>query len=378
MVAVACSSEQEEDSKTLVEISDSVAAPRAVVTEQPDKTYEESEKKSLIAYTGTVKDKYRALLETLPPFDKVSALAAAAIHLKDSLKYLREVQEITDPNDQKIFMPAEKLAYQAIQAYQKTLQDNPHVHDVATKLIDLTRSLEPEDSSYAVLPKAGPSKLLSHGNFFFLGGAPFITKLSDGGKAVYTDAEGNPQTRFEGNVTENTNYIFNSLLHFNTGPLKVTLGGPLSGYEIKQRDVRGVGFLKHEFVNPVPVFFLTELGLVPAHLVSVDLKLIPEQLGCVSDQPSVIFTCAKYLNQEDILAVYIPYHAEPITSCVVKRYEDTRVWTIDLNNDGIPEFACVSDTFAGAVDDKLVEEIWFVNINGDWKIMDWAAELDCT
>ncbi|MDB5255873.1 MAG: hypothetical protein JWM14_568 [Chitinophagaceae bacterium] len=375
---IACSSDPEKKAE-LVEITDTVTAPKAIPEQQqPTEESEYSEKKSFIAYQGAVKDKYRTSLETFPAFEKLSSLSAAAIQLKDSIKYLRDVQEITDPNDKKIFIPAENRAYQAILAYQKALQDNPHVHDVSTKLIELTRIPDPNDSSFLVLPQVGKSTLLSQGNFFFLGGAPFITKLDADNKTVYTDANGNPQTRFLGDISENTSYILNSLLHFNNSPVKVTFGHPLSSYDIKKHEIHDIGFLKHEFVNPIPAFFLTEQGLVPAHVAAVDLKLIPQNLGCLSDQPYVTFTCSKYLNEKDILGIYIPYDSTPISSCVIKRYDDNRVWTIDLNNDGIPELACVSDTFTGISDDKMVEEIWFVNIDGAWKIIDWAAELDCT
>ena len=375
--SIACSSDSEKNIKT-VQTSDSIIEPKVVAPEQPaEKTYVLN-KETLISYKGALKDKQRMSLETFPPFDIVASLSNAAIQLKDSIKYLRNVQEIADPNDKKIFMPAENRAYQAILSYQKALQDNCHLHNVSTKLLELIRSPESNDSSLLILPQAGQSHLLSHGNFFFLGGAPFITKLNDEDKVVYTDAQGNPETRYKCNITENTNYILNSLLHFNTSPVKVKFGNPLSGYDIEQREVHGIGFLKHEFTNPIPVFFLTELGLVPAHIASIDLKLIPQQLGCLSDQPSVIFTCSKYLNEKEILGVYIPYHSKPISSSVIKRYDDDRVWTVDLNNDGIPEFACVSDTFTGVSDDKMVEEIWYVNIDGVWKIIDWAAELDCT
>lgn len=373
----ACSSDQEEERSS----KDTVSGKTLVVvqsTQEPGQTYHYEEKKSFIEYGFALKDKHRIALETFKPFEKVGALAEIAIDLKDSLKYLHEDEDISDPKDQKIYKPAEDRAYQAILNYQKALQDNHHLHDVSTRLIDLTRNPEPEDSSSKLLPKVGNSTLLSHGNFFFLGGAPFITKLNNENNAVYTDSNGHPQTRFECNITENTNYIFNTLLHFNNGPIKVALGGPLGGYEIKQRDVRGIGRLSHEFVVPVPVFFLTELGLIPAQLTHVEFKLVPENLGCVSDQPMITFSCSKYLNDKDILGVYIAYQSEAPKSCVIKRYEDVPVWTIDLNNDGTPEFACVSDTFEGASSDKLVEEVWFVNINGVWQIIDWGAELDCT
>ena len=111
--------------------------------------------------------------------------------------------------------------------------------------------------------------------------------------------------------------------------------------------------------------------------ISITVKIVPESLGCVSDQPRIEFACATSLESEDILAVYIPYQGDSKVSFTVNNPNST-VWTADLNGDGIADIACVSATFEGISSDTLAEVLWFVNIQGTWQIIDWGQDLDCT
>ena len=50
----------------------------------------------------------------------------------------------------------------------------------------------------------------------------------------------------------------------------------------------------------------------------------------------------------------------------------------DFNLDGIQDIACVSDSFEGISSDTMAENLWFINIKGEWKVIDWGRQLDCT
>lgn len=334
---------------------------------------------SIIQYDGAADDKNKIALETFLPFTPLPALAERAIGVRDSIEIVRESERLTDPKDSLIFMPYVTSAYKAILAYQQLMASGPVLTDHCPSLLQLSRLTEPGDSSFSLLPKAGKSGLFSQGNFFFLGGAPFINKMSSNDSAVFADSQGNPETRFESSITDNGNYLVNSIYHSKQAliPTTVTFGPPLGSYDNGPQDVNGIGSLIHTFVNRIPAFFLTEMGLVPAHLISFTLKLVPQDLGCVSDQPRIEFACSKDLEEEAILGVYIPYNSKTVTSCKITR-QNRALWTADLNGDGMADLACVSDTFEGIASDAMAEVLWFVNLNGTWEIIDWGQELDCT
>lgn len=333
---------------------------------------------NIIQYTSAVDDNIKSVLKTFPPLAQVCSLASQSIHIKDSIETTRQTERLTDAKDSLIFASYEHQAYQAILEYQQTMATGITLQDACPSLIQLNRTTDPGDSTSSILPPVKESKVLTKGDFFFLGGAPFISKrLQDDNNTVFTDPQGNPETRFGTTTSENTNYLLNSIYHFKKEPTKVTFGPPLDSYDSGPQEVKGIGSLIHEFVNRIPVYFLTEKGPVPAHLISVTIKLVPEYLGCVSDQPRIEFACPQSLEENDILAIYIPYNTTPLTSCTINRPNNT-LWTADINGDGIPEIACVSGTFEGISDDKMAESLWFININGSWQIIDGAEELDCT
>ncbi len=332
---------------------------------------------NIIQYTGFADNELKDKLETFLPFKSVQDLAYKSIHIKDSIEMIRQTQDLKDPTDSLIFRPYAVRAYQAILSYTNLMKTGPVFKDDFPSLIKLDRTTGSRDSTSKILPEVEVSKFFADRNFFFLGGAPFIEKLTPEDNAVYYDPLGNPETRFQGTVTENCKFLMNSIYYHKQFHVKITYGPPLSSYDSGPQEVDGIGSLTHEFVDRIPVIFITELGLVEGSLISVNLKLVPENLGCISDQPSITFACRSIISADEILAVYIPYDTKTTSSCQITRH-NSLLWTCDFNDDGIPELACVSGIFSGASSDRMSESLWFCNINGVWKIIDWGQELDCT
>ena len=330
-----------------------------------------------IEYTGAANDSTRMAMETFSPLLDIYTYARRAIYIRDSIEVIRGTQELSDLQDSLVFATDEIKAYEAILAYKKMMQSGTALREPCPKLIQLNRVTDPADSSSTVLPPAKDSQFLADGNFFFLGGRPFIYKMSPEDNAVYTSPEGKPETRFECSVTENTNFLLKSIYHARHPQMNIAFGPPLGSYDSGPQEVNGIGSLIHEFTNRIPVYFLTGNGAVPASLISITLKIVPENLGCISDQPRIEFACAASLEADDILGVYIPYQADQHVACIVNNINGS-VWTADLNGDSIADIACVSSTFAGISSDTLAEALWFVNIQGTWQIIDGGQDLDCT
>lgn len=324
--------------------------------------------KDIVAYSGPVDDSIRKALETFTPLARVHDLAQQAIDLEDSL-------ELAGAKDSMLVAAYKRKAYQAILAYKQAIAAGISPQEKAPSLLQLRREVSAEDSSARFLPTAENSTLHADGKFFLLGGAPFIGKMEPENNTQYTDPKGNPEIRFATSVTENASYLLTTICLRQKERIRITFGPPLSSYEMGPQEIHGIGSLQHEFVNRIPVTFLTTNGAIPAHLVSITTKLVSENLGCVSDQPLIEFACSKSIEENDILAIYITYTPSPI-SCKINRPDNT-VWTADINNDGIADIACVSGTAEG-VSDIISEVLWFVNINGTWEIIDAGIELDCT
>jgi hypothetical protein len=329
-------------------------------------------KNSLIRYWGAVNDTVKKELSTYKPIQELLELSEKVMKIKDSL---REISQLKDA-DSLLFEPLENRAYKAMLDYQKLMETNPPLLKNNISLFQLTRKPEPDDSSFRLLPTPGKSTVLTKGDFYFLGAAPFISKLESEDKAAYKDAQGNPELRFYGNITENNDYLMNILAQSKNGAMKISYGPPVHWYDGVAGEMHGIGSLIHEFTDHIPVYFLTEEGLVPGRIVSVEIKIVAEY-GCVSNFPEFVWGCSKIMKPNDILGIYIPLSSAPITSFKITRLPNN-VWTGDLNNDGIPELACVSDTFTGINGDNMAQAIWFINMNGTWKILDWGIQPDCT
>jgi len=329
-----------------------------------------------IHYGGASEGAVKTALIAFQPLDDVFSLSAKSIPIKDSLKWVRNGQPLTSREDSLIFSPPETKAYQAILSYKKRVEEGIPAQRICPKLIQLKRLLLPEDSSFEILPKVEVSKFLAEGNFLFLGGSPFIKSLN--GDSLYKDAGGNPEKRFSANITENTSFILSSLCHFGGLRGAISFGPPLWNNNDVPKEVRGIGSIRHELSNRIPVFLLTEKGGVPGYMISLAIQLVPNYQGCESDQPVITFAYSSKTEINDILGVYIPFHLEPSQSWNLTRHSHS-LWTADANGDGIPEVACISRTFEGmASGSVLAEALWFVNVNGSWVVIDWGRELDCT
>lgn len=329
-----------------------------------------------IRYGGATRDGILVSLETIPMLSDVETLFRQAINIKDSLYNAVGMNGISkDPNDSLLIKSSGAKAHEAILAYQQSLANGLPALDGCPDLFQLTRVPEEDDSSLLRLPNIKASQIFEHNGFFFLGGAPFVSKKTSPEGAVFADPKGNPETRFVAGITENTSYLLKSMFYFKRTSAHVTFGPPLSSYDGPAHEVNGIGSLIHEFDSRIPAFFLTEQGIVPAYLVSVQTKLF-EEYGCISSLPQGEFACSTDLAESDILGMYIAYKNTPFASCAVTRHRG--IWTADLNGDAIPDLACVSGVFSGASSDVMAEALWFVNDKGQWKIIDWGREVDCT
>ncbi|MGC3945669.1 MAG: hypothetical protein QM762_14305 [Chryseolinea sp.] len=339
--------------------------------------------REIVAYDNATDNEVRKFLENFSPLLKVLDAAAKSVALKDSLENTHldsngsPPAALTEPSDSAIFRPVEIKAWQAIQNYKKWIESGTAVKDACPSLLDLDRPLGEDDKTITYLPKAEASNYLSDGKFFFMGGAPFIQEVMTDDGTPFTSPGGKPEKHYTSMLSENGNYFFNSLYHFRSTPVKLDFGPPLRSYEMGPQEVNGVGTLIHRFVSPVPVSFLTEEGIVPARLLSVEVKLVYENLGCVSDQPFYTFACDKNLDPMTILGAFVSYSSSAIGGLKVVRHSPG-TWTADLNGDGIADIGCVSGAFEGIASDTMAEVLWFVNNNGTWQVLDYAAELDCT
>ena len=332
---------------------------------------------ALIRYSGVKDNEQAKILREFPLFAALKKVTMLSIAVQDSLEsvHQRYGEPLTDPADTLFLRPFREKAYQAILDYKRQMAAGAAVKLHCPNLLELDRTVDDGDSSLRFLPEPKPSDLLSRGNFFLLGGAPFISSIYPENNAAFTDLQDKPEIHFATSLTENAQYLLTSLYCAKPGPIDIGYGPPLYTYEMGPAEVHGIGSLIHHFRERVPVFFITEKGLVPGHLLSVDVNLA-EAYQCGTGDAYIELACGTSLEANDILAIYIPYDRAP-ESCVVNRVSG-HVWTADLNSDGVPDLACFSDTYVGSQSDTIVEELWFVNVNGTWRIIDWGAEPECT
>jgi hypothetical protein len=329
---------------------------------------------NLVEYDGAAQDSAWSSLTVYRPFDEVQQLARAVMQMKDSLAAVVGEEGLSS-SDSALFRPLEMKAHRAILEYQRMMR-SPRRLTSFPGLFALTRSAIVTDSGSSFFPRPKPSFLFDQQKAFFLGGAPFINKLSPEDGATFSGTDGKPELRFESTHTENGNIIFNFLAYTNSASCSVTFGPPLDSY-YEPIQVNGIGSLIHTFNTPVPVSFITEKGIVPAKLISVTFKVLPQQLGCISDQPRIIFSCSENVDQNDILGVYLSAASVPLELGEISR--GGRNWTADLNADGIVDVVALNGSTMGeASGSTLYEVIWYVNLNGKWMILDWAADFDCT
>jgi hypothetical protein len=323
-----------------------------------------------IDYWGSVDDSVEMALATFPPLEDVFQVSRKAFFFRDSLS--ENSGDVMSTKDSIVFVQRSKKAYEAIVAYRQAVKAGVTLNERLPKLTDIVRTPGPNDKTSEILPQAGKSDLLSRGNFFFLGGAPFVIRHEE----VVQGPNGKPESRYGVTGTENANYFFNSVIRQNGGPVDLTFGPPLSSYYGYPVEINGVGSLIHKFTKRTPAFFITEQGLVPAYLVSVTIKLAPEP-GCSTNEPYYEFACDKNFDAHDILSVFVPYFNMASDKAKANR-ENRALWTADVNGDGVADFAAVSSIFSGGSSDTMNQVLWFVNIDGEWRIIDSGADPDCT
>lgn len=317
--------------------------------------------------------KFEKLLGFVPTIEDVLKLAEKAILFKDSIEYKRGTQNLTEKSDSALFEPYENKAKQAMLAYREIASYGVRFDEAMFGMIDTTTI---DNSILQQLPQISTSMPLSDGNFFFIGACTFFQKQEMPNDKPFLSPNGKPELRYSGNLNKNANSVLNIVRHLPKCRMAVSFGNALNSYENGPQEVKGIGSLIHQLHDRVPVFFLTEKGIVPAELIAIKTKLINENLGCISDFDEITVACSS-MPETEILGIYMPLDNSNLTNCSVKRGNNS--WSIDINNDGIPEFASIfSSSIGEASGNTLVTQTWFVNIGGTWRLIDSAQDLDCT
>jgi len=366
--------EQEQELTATNTYSDTASLPShpSAQTEQEESADIPVETHDIIDYIG-VEDAVRLRAQSYQPFTALSVLATSFIRKKDRLRSA----------GRDALKESEKSIYAAILDYKRYAESGKLAdEDAPPALLELPRHVGNTDSSFSQLPDAGGASFFrDNGNFFFIGGAPFVQKVVDYDSITFqeksfTDSKGNPELRFQVPDSENVYYLFKSIMHFKKPRIKISFGGPVAVYDGPPDEVKGIGSIIHNFDDHIPVVFLTEDGLVPARLMYYQVPFT-EQYRCYSDYPRFVFACNENIVASEILAMYIPYDDHRPKGCAVNR-KSKWLWTADIDDDAIPDIACAIGTFEGIQSDALLEMLWFVNVNGEWKIIDYGNEPSCT
>jgi hypothetical protein len=319
---------------------------------------------------GRVHDSLKGVYGVIPTIESVCILPMRTIYTEFGL---REKLGLQNPEVDSQMVNLTQRGYEWILAYKRLLSFGV---PVAGGISSMVRNCPGVDTlAQKVLPKAEQSGYLADGRFFFMGAGPFLSK-PEHRDTIYTGLDGRPEIRLRVEVNSNTTRLLNIVRRLPGGVrMNVLFGPPLGSYESGSQDINGIGSLIHELTDRVRVYFITEDGIVPGELVSIRQKLAPEDLGCVSDLPEIVFACPT-IPSEEILGIYLPYEKGQPASCTVSRSK--KMWTADLDGDGIPEFAAVVTMFEGISSDQMYRIRWYANIRGVWKLVDQAEDLDCT
>jgi hypothetical protein len=354
--------------------TDTSATPitgRPVTTEREHPKYIPPEKNDIMAYHGIADDSIKRAF-SFKPLATLCSLATVFIEKKHLL---------IQSDSASFILSQEASVHKLILEYKKLIESGQHRENYTPTLLQLTRSVEEEDSTSAILPSTGNSSFLSQGKFFFMGGAPFVSQVEVYNPQTYhtevlRDEHGNPELRFQFLGTENIDFIFKSIYHFKKPDIRISFGPPVEAYDTYDGapdEVKGIGSIIHSFKDRVPVFFITENGMLPAQIIHYQVAFTT-QYRCRSDYPKLVMACAANIQPNDILGVFIPFDNVNAPTCTISR-NGKWLWTADLDGDNIPEIACVKATMGS---ESLIEVLWLVNINGTWKIIDYGSEPECT
>ena len=351
------------EEKTPFPESDSTSMPNTESpTEETDNAVQVTE--NTITYAGVQDDSVHAVLHTLPPLAPLLTLVTQMIRAQDSLQ-----------QDSVATVPYRQQVNKAIEDYKRITTAGIRMPENFPTLLQLNRPIPEGDTAGGQLPLVKSSFLTARSNFFFAGGAPFLIKLEPDDNAIFTSPQGAPEIRAEAGQTENMEYLLSLAYRYSKTPVKILQG---QVHEFYDRPNFGLRMLVHQFTRRIPVFFLTERGLIEAQLLSVRVKLHPESRGCVYDRPTLQFACQKLVSTDDILGIYIPFDTTTPSSCTIHR-KDRGHWTADLNGDGIADIAAIASIFSGEVNgDALAKVLWLANVDGQWQVIDFGEDVDCT
>ena len=360
----------EQSNKEMAVEADTSSVPIATAIDEPDTESTEipPERHEVIDYPD-YDETINNPSHVFEPFAKLKAVAADFIYHKDSLRAIG-----SDAIEKR-----EKAVYATIMDYKRDVESGKYFQGTGVALLDLPRTLGEKDSSSNFLPKQR-SSFFTNDNFFFLGGAPFIQRLSvydslTQQEIIPKDANGKPEIYLRVTETENKYHLLKSIMHFKKPRLKINFGGPVNVYDGPPDEVKGIGSVIHNFINDIPVFFLMESGMVPGRLKYYQVPFV-QQYACYSSYPHLVFSCQADIDPNQIVGIYIPYDDHVPTACSVS-HPDKWSWSADLNNDTVPDIACVIGTYKG-VESGVLEMLWFINLNGTWKIVDFGEVPSCT
>jgi hypothetical protein len=235
-------------------------------------------------------------------------------------------------------------------------------------------TLANDDESFDILPES-TSKSLNNGDFTFLGAAPFFSQDPE----LYKDASGNPETHYYTDMPANAAFFLNYIYSRSPGSIDITYGPPIYMYGGDQMHVKEIGSLKHNFQNRIPVTFMTTEGSVPAYVASVNLRL-GDAYGCTSNLPTIEFAASKNIDPNSILGVFVSDTPLSTAKGGILPEVHKDLWEYDLDGDGSADIAGVISARPGEVmtEDFIMVAIWYVRINGDWVVLDYALQPECT
>lgn len=302
------------------------------------------------------------------PMQKLYAEVQAAWKIRDSLYFAHEGGNFT-ASDSVLFKPGIDAAYQSILRYAEEIKAGVNIRK--TKRPDRPNSIGEEDESFGILPET-TSTTLNNADFMFLGGAPFFEIDPE----VQKDVAGNPEVFYTTQMADNSVFFFEYVYSRNPSGIELSYGPPLNTYEQTDAEINGIGSITHNLKDRIPVWFLTRDGAVAASLLSVNIRLGSEY-GCVSNDPTYGFACSKNLDPADIFGVFASDNNMPLSKANTKPSDNENLWEYDLDGDGQADLVQVAGVSYGASGDLTIA-IWYVRVKGEWVVLDYASQPDCT
>jgi hypothetical protein len=97
----------------------------------------------------------------------------------------------------------------------------------------------------------------------------------------------------------------------------------------------------------------------------------------VSSRPTYAFACSKNVNATSVFGVFFSDQELPLEKGISKHDENDPLWEFDIDGDGSIDIVRVQGLDYGGAG-ELAIAIWYVRINGEWKVLDFATQPDCT